>query len=124
MNDNLQIDLDFATLDLVGERYNEAEKKYISIIKEHYNSSLAWIGLGLSKYKHLASEIQYSEIVYCFKKAKEFSPESAKEIDALILIVNYEIINTFCYDYTEAHRFIIDEDYSFSNKSVYNWQRI
>ncbi|GEP88958.1 hypothetical protein SAMN05660909_02618 [Chitinophaga terrae (ex Kim and Jung 2007)] len=71
MEQELMLELDFAKLSLVGNRFDEAEEKYSSILKASPNNTVAWLGLGFSKYGLLLEgRTTLMEVFYCFEKAK------------------------------------------------------
>ncbi|GEP93715.1 hypothetical protein SAMN05660909_05672 [Chitinophaga terrae (ex Kim and Jung 2007)] len=72
MEKELSLELDFAKLSLVGNRFAEAQDQYSSILKVSPSNPVAWLGLGFSKYGLLLEgTATLMEVFYCFDRAKQ-----------------------------------------------------
>ncbi|PSL50380.1 hypothetical protein CLV51_1011725 [Chitinophaga niastensis] len=99
MNDALTLELDLAKLSLAGKRFVEADQKYLSILKTSPNSSIAWCGLGVSKYGLLLkSNSTIEEVFYCFEKAKAVDPTAIDDVETFVIDNSFEVIKTL-YQY-------------------------
>jgi hypothetical protein len=92
--ENLNVQIDLATMALKGKRYNEAESIYTKIATQN-NSTEAWVGLGLCKLYQLADGRTMDEVVFCIDKAKQLNPELRIEIENQLIINCQILLNTY-----------------------------
>ncbi len=86
--------LDLATLALKGKRYSEAENIYMQIVGTD-NSVEAWCGVGICKLYQLTENRTMDEVIFCFEKAKQASPNLHKEIEEQLIIHSGIVLTTY-----------------------------
>ncbi|MCX8479776.1 MAG: TM2 domain-containing protein [Chitinophagales bacterium] len=86
--------LDFATLALKGRRYQEAENIYMNLAVTQ-KSSEAWLGIGLCKLYQLSSGKTMEEVLFCFNKAIEISPELKNELEDQLMSHSVIVLNAY-----------------------------
>lgn len=92
MEQNLEVELDLAQLDLAGSRYEAASRKYEAIIRNSPHNSIAWCGMGMAKYGILLDgSATVSEVFYCFDKAKSLATEKGV-VEAFAMQNSFEVI--------------------------------
>ncbi|MBS0029474.1 hypothetical protein ACTJJ0_15735 [Chitinophaga sp. 22321] len=114
MNDNLFSELESAHLEFLDKHYTAAESKYISILQEYPNSSTAWCGLGLVKYRLLLfnSDLTIDQIFDCFKRAKEGNRETPIDVDDFVLRKSLEMIHILhAYYFSDNEKIDSNEQY-------------
>lgn len=92
MDNNTQ--LDFATLALKGKRYQEAENIYMQLATNN-NSSEAWLGIGVCKLYQLTEGKTMDEVIFCFNKAKNITPELTTELDNQLMMHTMVVLKTY-----------------------------
>lgn len=101
MEQGLSLDLDFAKISLEGKRYSEAERKYEAILRTDPTNTVAWCGLGISKYG-LFQESESNtieEVFYCFKKIKTLHPDEIEVAEILVINQSFEVIKNLYLEY-------------------------
>jgi tetratricopeptide (TPR) repeat protein len=92
IDNEVNLAYDKANLALKGQRFDEAEKIYETLLSYDY-SSAAWCGIGLSKLgKVLKRTSSFEEAVYCFDKAKSIEPDKTIEIESVFVKGSYDIL--------------------------------
>ena len=103
MDKDLEFEYDMANLALKGKRFKEAESKFLGIARQS-NNSLAWCGVGLSKFGLIIdNEATIPEVFYCFNKAKTVDNESVNQVEDFVLQNSFEIIKTLFGYLIQAH---------------------
>ena len=92
MENNAQ--LDFATLALKGRRYQEAENIYMQLATNN-NSSEAWLGIGVCKLYQLTEGKTMDEVIFCFNKARNISPELTTELNNQLIMHTMVVLKTY-----------------------------
>lgn len=86
--------LDFATLALKGRRYQEAENIYMELATNN-NSSEAWLGIGVCKLYQLTEGKTMDEVIFCFNKARNISPELTTELNNQLIMHTMVVLKTY-----------------------------
>jgi hypothetical protein len=86
--------LDFATLALKGKRYQEAENIYMQLVSSS-GSSEAWLGMALCKLYQLSEGKTIEEVVFCFNKAKNLTPDLTNELEEQLMSHTIIVLKTY-----------------------------
>ncbi len=88
------VQLDFATMALKGQRYDEAEKIYMNLATQS-SSAEAWIGLGVTKLYQLANGRTVDESLFCFEKAFAIDKDKKHDIDDQLMFHSQIVIQAY-----------------------------
>ncbi len=88
------VQLDFATMALKGQRYDEAEKIYMNLAMQG-QSAEAWIGLGITKLYQLANGRTVDEAAFCFQKAHSIDADKKNDIDDQFMYHSQIVIQAY-----------------------------
>ena len=98
---DISTQLDFATMELKGQRYEKAEAIYMEIATNS-KSPEAWVGMGICKLYQLANGRTMDEVVFCMDKAIKINPSIKIDVENQLILTCQTLLNTYLAVYEES----------------------